>query len=92
MYHGICDSIISIFIFFINIDSCSSIFIDIKNILSSCFISSVSNDSGNIMNDISGTNKIFMIGVNKFISWKLFIDIGMLAMNDIKLVINVFEI
>ena len=91
MCHGICDSIIWIFIFFISIDSCSSIFIDIKNILSRGFNRSVSSDNGNIMNDISGTNNKFIIGVNRFISWKLFIDIGMLAMNDIKLVINVFD-
>ena len=92
MYHGIWASIIFIFSFSSIIDKFSNIFIDIWNILSSGFIIIVIIDNGNIMNDTNGTNIRFIIGVTIFISWKLFISIGILVMNDIRLVINSFDI
>ena len=68
MYHGICASIIFIFIFSSIIDKFSNILIDILNILSSGFSIIVIIDSGNIMNDTNGTNIRFIRGVIIFIS------------------------
>ena len=91
MYHGIWASIIFIFSFSSIMDKFSSVLTDIWNILSSGFIIVII-DNGNIMNDTNGTKIRFIRGVIIFISWKLFISIGMLVMNDIKLVINSFDI
>ena len=66
-------------------------FINSNNILSNGFIINVKIDNGNIIIDISGTNIKFINGVYKFISWKLFIEIGILDRNDIILVISIFK-
>ena len=81
-----------LFIFSSIMDNFSNILIDIWNILSSGFSIIAIIDNGNIMNDTNGTNIRFIRGVIIFISWKLFINIGILVMNDIRLVINSFDI
>lgn len=54
-------------------------------------IKKVRSDNGNKTNEINGTKIRLIKGVNKLISKKVLITIGILDMNAIKLVINSFR-
>ena len=61
------------------IERFSIAFVRLNNIMSNGFMTSVSNDRGYIIMDIKGTNIMFIKGLRKFISKKLFINIGIEA-------------
>ncbi len=82
--------ILKIVIVLITSDMFSIIRVKLKRILSNGFMNKHSNDNGYIKMETKGIKIIFMKGLSRFISKKLFINIGILAINEINDVVIIF--
>ena len=64
----------------------------LDKILSNCFINNVNNESGYMIMDTRGTKSIFIMGLNIFISKKLFISMGIDVIKAIVETVNILDI